>query len=243
MRRLILLFSAALLAAWVFSQPATAVIGHSASGTGTSTQNDGSSFDFTATGGPGATGGGATGSMTYNEVFGGGSTVQAQVRCLFVSGNRATIVGVIVASTFTSGIAVVGNQMIFYVEDNGTPGARIDEWSVHFGAAVDVTDCRQFVDLANPILTGEIVVSEGVPPPPPPCPPGDDDGDDDGLTDDRESLFGALLDDFDSDDDGVSDGNEDSDDDDEDDEDEDDDEDTCPDDSDGDGTDDEDEDD
>jgi hypothetical protein len=237
------MLSVALLAAAFAAQPALAVLGHSASGTGTSTQNNGSSFDFTATGGPGATGGGATGSMTYQQVQ-GNHTVEADVRCLFVSGNRATVVGLIVASTITSGVGSVGNHMIFFVEDNGTPGAGVDEWSAFFGGASE-TDCRQFVDLANPILTGEIVVSEVAPPPPPPppCPPGDDDGDDDGLTDDRESLFGSLLDDSDSDDDGVSDGNEDSDDDGEDDEDEDDDEDGCPNDSDGDGTDDEDEDD
>jgi CSLREA domain-containing protein len=75
------------------------------------------------------------------------------------------------------------------------------------------------------------------------CPRGDDDRDDDGLDDDRESLFGALLNDPDSDDDGIKDGNEDSDDDGEDDEDEDDEDDPCPDDDDGDGEDDEDEDD
>jgi CSLREA domain-containing protein len=79
------------------------------------------------------------------------------------------------------------------------------------------------------------------PDPPPPSTCGDED--DDGLDDDRESLFGGLLNDADSDDDGVRDGNEDSDGDGDDDEDEDDDEDDCPEDEDGDGEDDEDEDD
>jgi len=243
MRRSLLLVVTALLATSALSPAAGAVIGHAASGTGTSSQNNGSSFDFTATGGPGTTGGGATGSMTYQEAR-GNDVVQAQVRCLWVAGNRATVVGLIVASSFPPpSVAAVGNYMIFYVEDNGTPGAGLDEWSAFFGGASE-TDCRQFVDLANPIQTGEIVVTEAAPPPS--CPPGDDDdddGDDDGLADDREGLFGAMLNDSDSDDDGVSDGNEDSDDDGEDDEDEDDDEDECPDDTDGDGTDDEDEDD
>jgi hypothetical protein len=180
------MWSVALLVSAAFSPSALAVLGHSANGTGTSTQNGGSSFDFTAAGGPGATGGGATGSMTYQDLS--GTAVQAEVRCLFVSGNRAKVVGLVVASTIpppTGGS--VGTHMVFNVEDNGTPGAGIDEWTASFGGA-DETDCVDIIDFNNPILTGEILVQAVEPPPA--CPPDDDDdqadndnpGEDDGGT-------------------------------------------------------------
>lgn len=195
------MLSVALVVSAAFSQSALAVLGQSANGTGTSAQNGGSSFDFTAVGGPGETGGGAVGSMTYQEpLF--GIAVEAQVRCLFVSGNRAKVVGLVVASTIpppTGGS--VGTHMVFYVEDNGTPGAGIDEWTATFGSA-DETDCRDIIDFGNTILTGEILVQAVEPPPA--CPPDEDDGDDDQGDNDNqgEDDGGTCPDDEDDDNQG-----------------------------------------
>jgi hypothetical protein len=118
-------------------------------------------FSFNATGGPSPLGGGATGSMFYSQQFGPPATVTAAVRCLFVVGNQATIVGRITATTGTPPPgAFFGSNMTFYVEDNGTPGAGIDRWQAQFGPTNE-SSCPQF-SLGPTIAQGEILVREAI---------------------------------------------------------------------------------
>jgi Bacterial Ig-like domain (group 1) len=158
MRRFLVLL-ASVLAAAMFAQPALADVGDFATGSGTSFQSGPpTSFNFNATGGPDPMGAFATGNMFYSQQF-PPATVTAVVRCLFVVGNRATIVGRITSVTGSppSG-AFPGSNMTFYVQDNGTPGAGIDRWLPQFGIASEFA-CPQFV-LGPPIAQGEIVVVE-----------------------------------------------------------------------------------
>lgn len=164
------------------------------------------------------------------------------VTCLQVTGNSASIGGVITNSNDAS---VVGFGIAFTVVDN-TPVApdlvSLETLMEFSPPAANTPNCGSELPPAFPVDTGDIVVQDNIAGGA--CPPGDDE-DNDGLTDDRESIFSTLLGNPDSDLDGIRDGNDDANGNGEDDEDEDDDEnDGCPDeDSDEDGVDDEDEDD
>jgi hypothetical protein len=152
-----ILLSAA--AALLVGQPAQAVIGQAASGDGISPLENTPAFHFSAVGGPGTAGGGATGTMLYlDNRPGGAPTIVADVKCLFVSGNRATVVGLITGSSIPPPEAgSVGDHMTFFVEDNGSPGAGQDRWLAVFGAASE-TSCTHFT-LGPPIAAGEISVT------------------------------------------------------------------------------------
>jgi hypothetical protein len=160
MRRLMIVVLATLAAAFG-SSPALAATGDSASGSGTtsaSSENGSSAFSFAATGGTGSGGGGASGTMSFESAP---TSIQADVRCLFVSGNEAAIVGLITASTVPPpGAGAVGNHMVFQVQDNGTPGAGQDLFVATFGQASE-TSC-QSLRLGSPIETGEITVVQAI---------------------------------------------------------------------------------
>jgi hypothetical protein len=142
----------ATLVALVLAAPAQGHIGESATGSGVSQFSDG--FAFSATGGPGDTG---TGTMTLDQgIFGG--TQSASVKCLLVSGDIAVIVGTVTNST--SAFYHVGWDMIFIVEDLGTPGAGVDSFYAFFNQ--DPTSCDEYASFLtsrnNPITAGEISV-------------------------------------------------------------------------------------
>jgi hypothetical protein len=109
-------------------------------------------FSFSAVGGPGLFDSpfSASGTMTYSGPDG---SFTAVVICLVVDGNRAAIRGQ---------DAVAGGNVLFIVEDNGTPGAGQDR----FGRFLTTQDfgCGLFSGpvpsgLGSVITAGEIVVS------------------------------------------------------------------------------------
>jgi hypothetical protein len=181
----------------------------------------------------------ATGPVTWTE---GLENMTGVARCIAIDETpteyRASIAGEVTGGS----IAMDGFQGFeVTVYDNMPPPVQIDEVSfleLYFDVR---TTCAFDHPAQFTLQAGDFTVT---PTDAGTCPPNDDE-DDDGLTDNRESLFSALLGNDDSDFDGIADGNDDANRNGEDDEDEDDDEDDgCPDeDSDGDGEDDEDEDD
>jgi hypothetical protein len=153
----------------------------SANGTGVA-DNGNVVFDFTATSGPnGENPAGHISEVNPNPGF--DFFVEATVTCLQVSGNRAVITGRILD---TNEPTLLGDSIVLFVEDNGTPGIGIDRFDQRF---VDAITCfgGGFVTGA-PIEAGEIVVVDGEPAPAP-CPDDNDDQgdcDQDGQGDDED---------------------------------------------------------
>jgi hypothetical protein len=141
------------LAALAFAPTALAEVGDSASGSGT--VPSGHVFSFSATGGPDDT---ATGTMTF-AIAATGFTGTLSVRCLIVEGNEAAIVGTYVTA---SDPRKVGEEEVFVVEDNATPGAGSDRWTV-WGVHAPGASCPTYSDFlgftAGQVITvGEITV-------------------------------------------------------------------------------------
>jgi Thrombospondin type 3 repeat len=145
-------------------------------------------FSFNATSGP--SGENATGTMTS------GQEIQAVVRCLVVSGNRA-----IVGGERVSPPSQAGWPIYFYVEDNGTPGVGSDRLLAAVEFSVREPQCMPsefFFTSARPILVGEIAVNDAAPPPP--------DSDGDGVPDSEDNCASdGNADQLDSDGDGQGD--------------------------------------
>jgi hypothetical protein len=159
MRRTTLALVLACLVSAFAAHPAAAAVGDSATGSGTIAQENGASFSFSATGGSGPSGTGATGTMTYSA---DGFTDQAAVFCLRVDGNRAVVAGLITQSTFVPPRdGAVGDVLTFYVQDNGTPGAGLDTLATTFGSGTNawLGGCAIWYGTGPTITSGEIVVS------------------------------------------------------------------------------------
>lgn len=174
----------AALALMALGSPALADVGDSASGSGVSSPSKGNvQFSFTAVGGPGTS---ATGTMEFYLPFHEQRHVAA-VECLVVQGHRAVLMGLITSS---SDPAYVGSRLVFWVEDNGTPGAGVDgfNWSVPFSPS-----CSFLLSAAPPIASGEIVLTSA-------------DTDDDGVPNSTDNCATiANSDQRDVDDDGIGD--------------------------------------
>jgi hypothetical protein len=174
----------ALLAVSLLGSPVQAETGDAASGSGVSAPSKGSvQFSFTAVGQAGSA---ASGTMTFHDPF-FGETHGATVECLKVEGNEAVMVGLITSSSNPSRI---GQRLVFWVEDNGTPGAGVDgfNWSIPFSPS-----CSFLLSAAPPITSGEIVVTSA-------------DTDDDGVLDSSDNCpTVANTDQRDVDEDGVGD--------------------------------------
>lgn len=140
----------AALALTALGSPALADVGDTASGSGVSAPSKGNvQFSFTAVGGPGTS---ATGTMEFYLPFQDQRRLAA-VECLVVQGHRAVLMGLITSSSDPS---YVGRRLVFWVEDNGTPGADLDgfNWSVPFSPS-----CSFLLSAAPAITSGEIVVT------------------------------------------------------------------------------------
>ena len=133
--------------------PAFAVPGEFAEGIGTA--NDGTTFMFAATGGPGLT---ATGTMSITEAY--GETIEATVDCLKVTstGNKAWVVGTVTATTRWA--VAVGDTLIFEVEDAQTPGSGADRFGL--STSSPGWECTLLADRVffspPPIVDGDITV-------------------------------------------------------------------------------------
>jgi hypothetical protein len=141
---------AATLAALAFAPSGVASIGDAATGSGIDSFG-GNPFSFAATGG---IHGSATGTMQYTEQA-GHNVWSATVRCLVVSGNRAIVVGTTVSSS-----PVLGLDLVFGVEDEGTPGAGLDQFVAGFATGIGSCDSLTTADIVGPITAGEITVVE-----------------------------------------------------------------------------------
>ncbi len=86
--------------------------------------------------------------------------IQADVRSLAVRGNRATIFGLITASSAVPpSMESVGNTITLAVEDNGTPGAEVDRLAVSFAPGSPPLACGPpAISIGTAIGTGDIVV-------------------------------------------------------------------------------------
>lgn len=98
--------------------------------------------------------------MGYSQV--GGYNMTADVTCLRVDGNRATIEGTVTASDQPD---YVGDVITYFVEDNGSPGAQLDRYERVFtsGEISPRPGCDWFLE-GIPLTTGEITVVEGLTP-------------------------------------------------------------------------------
>jgi hypothetical protein len=85
----------------------------------------------------------------------GPTRVQADVNCLAVSVNVATVQGTVRKSS--DPLAPVGAQITFYLEDNGEPGVGTDRFTAHLaplcGSPLAMASARQLV-------SGNIVVHD-----------------------------------------------------------------------------------
>ncbi len=93
--------------------------------------------------------------MALTKCF-GDLQFQARVTCLRVEGNEATIGGVITKSNFPT--IPEGGGIVFYVQDNGEPGAGTDEFFAH-GQPDVPTSCPAPADTIPP-TNGNIEVHE-----------------------------------------------------------------------------------
>lgn len=139
---------------------ALATAGESATGTGTYPYGGGhAEFDFTATGSPipDWRGRGATGSMSWTSYDTGGFFVRAlsaAVRCLWVDGTQAKIVGEVTSSSFRP----VGSVVTFHATDLATPGAGIDRFVVTWDSGDSPELCVRGYPSGTAITTGEITL-------------------------------------------------------------------------------------
>ena len=140
---------------------ASAVVGESASGSGTIVYHASytETFDFHAVGGSGLRGMGATGTITVaSSGAAAGPTpvaLTATVRCLWVDGGRITIVSDIVSSV---GLPQDDDHddVLIYAEDAATPGAGTDRFMWAFVTA-PADFCTFHLTPPRAITTGEIV--------------------------------------------------------------------------------------
>ena len=116
----------------------------------------GETFSFNATGSPES----ATGTMSFESGF-DNPPVVAEVRCLGIRDDGATISGIITSSPGEPGTSsAVGNELIFQVQDNATPGDGQDRISISYGAPMTGTCQRPWDDTGGGALVrnGDIVV-------------------------------------------------------------------------------------
>lgn len=157
-RRAVLAALVALIAAGAVavSQATAATTGH-ASGSGAVA--DGWSFTFDATGTD--TIGGASGTMTLT-LTGAGAQATADVDCLSLRGSEAVVSGKVTSSTLNSsdGDFVAGEQLVFFVQDNGTSG---DEWTYWINEGQELPCSTMLFQPVSPVVTGSVTVATSQP--------------------------------------------------------------------------------
>lgn len=156
----------AVLIALAAAPSAFATAGESATGAGAYPYGGGhAEFDFTATGSPipDWRGRGATGSMSWTSYDAGGAivaTLSAAVRCLWVDGAQAKIVGEVTASSFRP----VGSVVTFHPTDIATPGAGVDRFVATWNSGDSTELCVRGYPAGIVITSGEISLVDVVEP-------------------------------------------------------------------------------
>lgn len=162
-RMLILVLAAVFTVAMSAPTAASADVGDSATGSGTTTLCGGvQTFEFDAVGGTGTA---ATGTFSYTCDFANPSVPDSYligvVNCLVTDGHRAYVAGTITESSFSSG--AVGRELGVVATDSdaGPNPADADILSNYYW---DVP-CEYPVDSYSlPISSGEITVTDATPP-------------------------------------------------------------------------------
>jgi hypothetical protein len=151
MLKALLLLLALPLGTLTLSPAASADVGDSATGSGS--LDSGSDFAFSATGGAESSGAGTL-QQSYAP---GGFVASGSVRCLIVDGNNAVIAGEVTTSTFPE---YLGYDMVYWVTDNGTPGAGRDRvGSVFYTVHQSCDFYAAFLgNEGNLVVTGEVTV-------------------------------------------------------------------------------------